>query len=118
LGGTGNGYGLLTDKSANKQTFMRMTKLQVGFGLGVQQLSLLLVFQSEDTLKRFMEDGWTFGGGASAALKSNQKGPDAPDYDKSMQSTLDQDPLIYQVTNMGSIYRRPYRGLSSPGIRR
>ena len=101
FGGTGNGYGLLTDKSTGKQTFMRMTKLQVGIGLGVQELSLLLIFQSKEALKRFMEDGWTFGGGASAALKSDQTGPDAPAYDKSMQSTLDQDPLIYQVTNMG-----------------
>ncbi|MDG2335091.1 MAG: YSC84-related protein [Myxococcota bacterium] len=101
FGGTGNGYGLLTEKSSGQQTFMRMAKLQVGFGLGVQELSLLLVFKTDKTLKQFKEEGWTFGGGASAALKSDQGKKDDPSFDKSMKATLDQDPLIYQVTNKG-----------------
>lgn len=101
FGGTGNGYGLLTEKSSGRQTFMRMAKLQVGFGLGVQELSLLLVFRSDETLKAFKKEGWTFGGGASAALKSDRADADDPSFDKSMKATLDQDPLIYQITEKG-----------------
>ena len=101
FGGTGNGYGLLTEKNSGQQTFMRMAKLQVGFGLGVQELSLLLVFRSDKTLQQFKSEGWTFGGGASAALKSEKGKADDPSFDKSMKATLDQDPLIYQVTNKG-----------------
>jgi len=97
IAGTGNGYGMLTNNSSKAVTFMRMAKLQLGLGAGVQQLSLLFIFRSEKTLNEFRENGWTFGGGASAALQGKDKGLG----DKSVQTTVDQDPLVYQVTDAG-----------------
>ena len=101
FGGTGHGYGLLTEKPSGKQTFMRMTRLQVGLGLGIQELSVLLIFKSKEKLAEFKEKGWTFGGGASAAMISEAAGPDDPAVDKSIQATVDRDPLVYQVTDAG-----------------
>ncbi len=101
FGGTGNGYGILTEKPSGKQTFMRMTRLQVGLGMGIQELSVLLVFKSKEKLAEFKEKGWTFGGGASAAMVSETASTDDPAVDKSMQATVDRDPLVYQVTNAG-----------------
>ena len=101
IGGTGNGYGILTEKPSGKQTFMRMTRLQVGIGMGVQELSVLLIFKSKDKLKEFKEKGWTFGGGASAAMVSEAASEDDPSVDKSRQATVDRDPIVYQVTDAG-----------------
>jgi lipid-binding SYLF domain-containing protein len=101
FGGTGNGYGILTEKPSGKQTFIRMARIQVGFGLGVQELSVLLIFKSKEKLAEFKQEGWTFGGGASAAMVSEAASPDDPTVDKSMQATVDGDPLVYQVTDAG-----------------
>lgn len=101
FGGTGNGYGILTEKPSGKQTFMRMTRLQVGLGMGIQELSVLLIFKSKEKLAEFKEKGWTFGGGASAAMVSETAAADDPAVDKSLQATVDRDPLVYQVTDAG-----------------
>jgi lipid-binding SYLF domain-containing protein len=101
FGGTGNGYGILTEKPSGKQTFMRMTRLQVGLGMGIQELSVLLIFKSKEKLAEFKEKGWTFGGGASAAMVSESASADDPAVDKSMQATVDRDPIVYQVTDAG-----------------
>ncbi len=101
FGGTGNGYGLLTEKPSGKQTFMRMARLQVGFGMGIQELSVLLIFKSKKRLTEFKEQGWTFGGAASVSMISQTENSDDPAVDKAIQATVDRDPLVYQVTNAG-----------------
>ena len=101
FGGTGNGYGILTEKPSGKQTFMRMARVQVGLGLGVQELSVLLIFKSKEKLAEFKEKGWTFGGGASAAMISEAASEEDPAVDKAIQATVDLDPLVYQVTDAG-----------------
>jgi lipid-binding SYLF domain-containing protein len=101
FGGTGNGYGILTEKPSGTQTFMRMARVQVGLGLGVQELSVLLIFKSKEKLAEFKEKGWTFGGGASAAMISEAASEEDPAVDKSIQATVDLDPLVYQVTDAG-----------------
>ena len=101
FGGTGNGYGILTEKPSGKQTFMRMARVQVGLGFGVQELSVLLIFKSKEKLAEFKEKGWTFGGGASAAMISEAASEDDPAVDKSIQATVDLDPLVYQITDAG-----------------
>jgi len=101
FGGTGNGYGILTEKPSGKQTFMRMARVQVGLGFGVQELSVLLIFKSKEKLREFKEKGWTFGGGASAAMISEAASEEDPAVDKSIQATVDLDPLVYQVTDAG-----------------
>jgi len=101
FGGTGNGYGILTERPSGKQTFMRMNRVQVGLGMGIQELSVLLIFKSKEKLSQFKEQGWTFGGGASAAMISEKASKDDPAVDKSIQATVDLDPLVYQVTDAG-----------------
>ena len=97
VAGSGNGYGMLMNNSSKAVTYMRMAKLQLGLGAGVQELSLLFIFKSEKTLNEFLANGWTFGAGASAALRGKEQGLG----DKSVNTTVDQDPLVYQVTDAG-----------------
>ncbi|HIF98360.1 MAG TPA: hypothetical protein EYQ54_15285 [Myxococcales bacterium] len=91
----------MTEKPSGKQTFMRMARLQVGFGMGIQELSVLLIFKSKKRLTEFKEQGWTFGGAASVSMISQTENSDDPAVDKAIQATVDRDPLVYQVTNAG-----------------
>jgi lipid-binding SYLF domain-containing protein len=97
--GSGNGYGLATNRKSGKQTFMSMRKLHVGFGAGVQEFDLLMVFKSKENFDQFIESGWQFGGGADAAVKrregeGQQIGIQAP-IDPSL------DPTVFQLTEAG-----------------
>ena len=70
---TGHGYGMVVDKGG-KETFMAMGALGGGVGLGYKDLSVVFIFKNADVMKRFIEDGWQFGGEADAAAKAGDKG--------------------------------------------
>jgi len=95
---TGHGYGVVTDK-AGKETFMAMGSLGGGVGLGAKDLSVIFIFKTEDVMKKFVETGWQFGGEASAAAKSGDKGVNA-----AKEAAADTGANlfeIYQITDTG-----------------
>ena len=97
--GGGNGYGVATDRRSGKKIYMTMRKLHVGFGAGVQEFDLLLVFKTRDNFDEFIESGWQFGAGADASVKER----DGEGGDIGMQAALDpsMDPAVFQVTEAG-----------------
>ncbi len=70
----GTGYGLVKDNSSGKYTYMNMLEGGFGFGAGVKDYRIVIVFHSQEAMRQFVESGWTFGGNADAALKANDKG--------------------------------------------
>ncbi|WP_043316807.1 hypothetical protein [Microbulbifer sp. HZ11] len=70
---TASGYGVVVNKSG-KRTYMKMGEVGVGLGLGVKDFRALFIFDSTEVMERFVESGWTFGGHADAAAKSQDKG--------------------------------------------
>lgn len=72
--GTGNGYGVVVDSSNDKRTYMRMGGLDVGPGLGVKDFRAVFVFHDRQSLNRFVERGWEFGGQAEAVAKAGDAG--------------------------------------------
>jgi len=46
----------------------------VGLGLGAKDYRQLLIFKSKETLNKFVESIWEFGGHADAAAKAGQSG--------------------------------------------
>ncbi|MCQ3830513.1 hypothetical protein HXX02_13785 [Microbulbifer elongatus] len=70
---TASGYGVVVSKSG-KRTYMKMGEVGVGLGLGVKDFRALFIFDSAEVMQRFVESGWTFGGHADAAAKSQDKG--------------------------------------------
>jgi len=70
----GTGFGLVKDNSSGEITYMNMAEAGVGFGLGVKDYRIVMVFHSQEAMRQFVESGWTFGGNADAALKANDKG--------------------------------------------
>lgn len=70
----GSGYGVVTDNSTGKRTYMKMALGGVGLGLGVKDYRQVLIFHTEDALSKFIYSGWEFGGHADAAAKAGDSG--------------------------------------------
>ena len=95
---TGSGYGMITDKSG-KETFMAMGSLGGGLGIGAKDLSVVFIFKDAETMKKFIESGWQFGGEADATAKAGEKGTAA-----SKEAGVDTAANlfeIYQMTDAG-----------------
>jgi lipid-binding SYLF domain-containing protein len=74
---TANGYGVVVDRKAKKETFMRMGSLGGGVGAGVKDVRVIFVFHDPKVMKQFVEEGWQFGGQADAAAKYGNTGASA-----------------------------------------
>jgi lipid-binding SYLF domain-containing protein len=97
--GGGSGYGVVVDNANGKETFMRMAKLQGGVGLGIQDFRAVFVFNDRAMMRKFIEEGWQFGGGADASLKAGEKGGAATG---DVMVDTDVKPMeIYQFTASG-----------------
>ncbi|MDM7859693.1 YSC84-related protein [Alteromonas sp. ASW11-36] len=70
----GTGYGVVENRATGKRTFMNMAEGGVGFGLGVKDYRIIMVFHTQEAINQFVESGWTFGGNADAAAKAGEKG--------------------------------------------
>lgn len=92
---TGNGYGVVTEKSTGRETFMRMGQLGIGPGLGVKDFRAVLIFHRKEALQTFVYQGWDFGSSAEATARSGDKGGEASGVDSF------HDVEIYQFTDTG-----------------
>ena len=72
--GSGRGKGIAVDNKTKKQTFMKMIELQAGLGIGVKKFNVVFVFDNDKVLNSFINSGWEFGGQATAAAKTKDKG--------------------------------------------
>ena len=74
LAGSGKGEGIAVDNQTKKETFMKMVELQAGLGFGAKKFSVIFVFNNQKVLDDFINSGWEFGGQATAAAKTEDKG--------------------------------------------
>lgn len=72
--GGGAGYGVATDTSTDENTFMKVSKLQWGVGLGTRELAVVFIFNERDAFERFRTGKWDTGGGAEVTAKTEQVG--------------------------------------------
>ena len=70
----GNGYGVVHNNITGKDTFMNMGMGGIGLGLGVKDFRAVIIYKDSNTLHKFIDKGWEFGGHADAAAKSGEKG--------------------------------------------
>jgi len=96
IAGGGSGKGIAVDHASKQATFMKMAEVQAGLGIGVKKFRLVFVFDSKQALDAFVNSGWEFGGQASAAAKSGDKGA-------SYQGAASVSPgvWLYQLTDTG-----------------
>lgn len=74
LFGGGAGKGIVFDKKTKQEIYMKMVEAQAGWGFGVKKFRLVLVFENQKDLKRFVDTGWEIGGQGSAAMKMGEEG--------------------------------------------
>jgi lipid-binding SYLF domain-containing protein len=72
--GFGSGYGVVKDLRSGKDTYMKMAQGGAGVGVGIKQLSTVIVFHDAKSLNKFITDGYVVGADANAAAKYDDKG--------------------------------------------
>jgi lipid-binding SYLF domain-containing protein len=94
--GSGKGKGIAVDNQTKKEVFMKMLEVQAGLGFGVKKFSVIFVFDNDKALNSFINSGWEFGGQASAAAKTGDKGG-------SMEgaASVSDGVWMYQMTDKG-----------------
>lgn len=75
--GFGSGYGVVKDTHSGKDTYMKMAQGGAGVGVGVKQLSTVMVFHDRAALNKFITSGYVVGANADAAAKYDDKGAGA-----------------------------------------
>lgn len=73
IAGGGTGKGVVYAKGKDP-VFMNMAEVQAGLGIGIKQFDVVFVFENTDALNAFVNQGWEFGGQATAAAKYEKNG--------------------------------------------
>jgi len=96
LAGGGSGSGIAVNRATKQETFMKMAEVQAGLGMGVKKFRIVFVFETEQVLSNFVNQGWEFGGQATAAAKAEGKG-------RGLAGAISVSPGIwmYQLTETG-----------------
>jgi lipid-binding SYLF domain-containing protein len=63
----GGGSGVAVDKATGKRTYMKMGTGGLSLGIGAQKYQVIMFFETEEILTRFIEQGWKAESGANAA---------------------------------------------------
>lgn len=102
---TGGGFGVVHDNTTGEDTYMKMRGVGVGPGIGVTDFRAVYVFTNDAALREFIDEGYTYGGKAQAAAKSDDEGG---------QATAAGDPdsgvKVYEFTKSGVVVSATVRG--------
>jgi lipid-binding SYLF domain-containing protein len=97
----GAGSGVAVDKHSGKRTYMRMATGGVGLGVGAQTFDLVILFQGEGQIERFVRGGWNATTGAAAA--AGQSGVAAA-------SSVVNGIAVFQLTDKGLLAQADVSG--------
>jgi hypothetical protein len=67
-------HGVVKNNKTGKHTYMKMGEVGIGLGLGLKDFRAIFIFHDHNTMNKFIESGWEFGGHADAAAKASDKG--------------------------------------------
>ncbi len=70
----GGGYGILHDNRAGEETYMKLGEFGLGFGAGIKDFRIVMVFHTAEALDRFLDNGLAFGAQADAAAVADDQG--------------------------------------------
>jgi lipid-binding SYLF domain-containing protein len=96
VAGGGSGKGIAVNNKTKATTYMKMAEIQAGLGFGAKKFQVVWVFATEEALNNFINSGWEFGGQATAAAKTADKGT-------AYQGAVSVSPgvWLYQLTDKG-----------------
>ena len=88
----GGGNGVAVDKATNERVYMNMGTGGLGLGAGVQKFSLIMLFETDDAMQKFIDGGWDSAVSAQAA---------AGKAGSNFASSFVNGVAIYQLTEKG-----------------
>lgn len=94
-GGT-SGKGLAVNRRTGAQTYMQMLQVQGGLGFGIDRMHLVFVFENEQALAAFINQGWEFGGQANVSAIAGGEGAMF-----SGAAAISPGVYLYQITDTG-----------------
>lgn len=74
LASASGGYGVVVDNKTGKKTYMKMGSGGLGLGLGAKDYRQVMIFNTPESMEKFIVSGWVFGGHADAAAQAGDKG--------------------------------------------
>ena len=99
-----DGYGVVTERDG-QNTYMRMYGTGAGFGVGVKDFYVLMIFKRQKVLEDFIRLGMDFRGSADAGVKVGEF--DAFESGgESVQNSID----VYQLTELGGAFQITLQG--------
>ncbi|HKA58416.1 MAG TPA: hypothetical protein VKD28_07360 [Gemmatimonadales bacterium] len=69
-----SGNGVIVNFRTQRDTFMKMVKVQAGLGFGASKDRLIFVFETANAVRDFVNQGWDFGGGANVSAMVAEQG--------------------------------------------
>jgi lipid-binding SYLF domain-containing protein len=81
-----------------------MGEVGLGLGFGVKDFRAVFVFEDTQTLRDFVDNGWTFGAQADAAAKAGDRGA------ASAGEVVIDNIRIYQLTESGLALQATVKG--------
>ncbi|HOB62312.1 MAG TPA: YSC84-related protein [Candidatus Competibacteraceae bacterium] len=103
IGGSG-GLGVVRDNLNGRDTYMRMSAVAGGLGIGFEDTRTVLIFNKRAALTEFLDKGWTFGGETAAAATADGKGGATGELESPAGIT------IYQITKAGLMAKGSVQG--------
>jgi lipid-binding SYLF domain-containing protein len=88
----GSGTGVAVNKASGARTYMRMGMGGIGLGIGAQRYSLVILFETEAHLSKFVAGGWDSSATAEAA--AGKEGV-------AVRSSFYNGVAFYQITDKG-----------------
>jgi lipid-binding SYLF domain-containing protein len=103
----GLGGGMLVENGTGKETFMKMTRVGTGPGLGFKSFRQLMVFKDRSLFDTFRSVGADVGASADATMKIGDKGV-------AIAPNVSFNPLlsIYQITDRGALLQANWGGVA------
>ena len=103
----GLGGGVLVDNRNKKETFMKMTRVGTGPGVGYKSFRQLMVFKDKSLFETFQTVGADVGASADATMKIGGKGV-------AIAPNTSFNPLlsVYQITDRGALLQANWGGVA------
>jgi lipid-binding SYLF domain-containing protein len=103
-----NGAGVMMDNATHKETFMTMTRVGTGPGVGYKNYRQLMVFRDRALFDTFSTVGADVGASADATFKTSGTKGVTLDGSKSFNPYLS----VYQITDSGALLQANWGGVA------
>ncbi len=100
----GGGVGVAVEKETGRRTYMKMGTAGLNIGLGAQKYQVVFLFESRETMRKFIEKGWQADAQANAVAGTAGANAEATFQDGMAFFVLTEGGLMLQADISGTKY--------------